>query len=285
MRFDAGKAWPHPVLRPPSYGDDYPRAEFEVEIIVERVRGSTAVEVNAVFELSDPGLLQLVADQAARYALLIKASRTHFRDLMHSDGKHINKVFPGGALSGRTEFIPFLVCTRDLAAFRADGWHPDFSGRFFDIAAGSVLAEDIPKDYWIDTADEAPFGSIFGHKPREDLANGRWEYEIEEDRIWIVMSNSDTERYRAARSRVNNEPEAQYLMNGLYLPALIAVLNEVDQNADDYRDSRWFSQLDQRLEDEGCQPLGSESANRLVDAQKVLDQPFLKMPLIVKGEA
>ena len=70
MRFDPGKAWPHPVLRPSSYGDDYPRAEFEVEIEVMRVKGSTAVEVHADFELSDPGLLQLVERDKARYALL-----------------------------------------------------------------------------------------------------------------------------------------------------------------------------------------------------------------------
>ena len=285
MRFDPGKAWPHPVLRPPSYGDDYPHAEFEVEINVERIQGSTAVEVDAAFELSDPDLLQLVADQAACYVLLIKASRIHFRVLIESGHKHINREFYSGDLSGRAEFIPFLICTRDLPAFRAAGWHPDFHGRAFDIEAGSVLAEDVPKDYWIDTADEAPFGSIFGHKPRQDLPDGRWEYEIAEDRIWIVMSGNDADRYTAARDRANNQPEGQYLMNGLYLPALIAVLNEVDQTADDHRDSRWFSSLDQRLEDVGCQPLGSPNANRLIDAQKVLDLPFLKMPLIARGEA
>lgn len=54
MKFDPGKAWPHPVLRPPSYGDDYPRTEFEVEIEVKRVKGSTAVEVYAEFELLTP---------------------------------------------------------------------------------------------------------------------------------------------------------------------------------------------------------------------------------------
>ena len=50
MRFDAGKAWPHPVLRPPSYGDDYPHAEFEVEIEIKRITGSTAIEVAAEFQ-------------------------------------------------------------------------------------------------------------------------------------------------------------------------------------------------------------------------------------------
>ena len=68
MRFDPGKAWPHPVLRPPSYGDDYPQAEFQVEIEVKRVKGSTAVEVHADFELSDPSLLRLIKQDKARFA-------------------------------------------------------------------------------------------------------------------------------------------------------------------------------------------------------------------------
>ena len=285
MRFDPGKAWLHPVLRPPSYGDDYPYAEFEVEINVERVRGSTAVEVNAVFELSDPDLLRLLAVGAARYVLLIKASKTHFRDLIESDGKYVNKTYSSGDLSGRVEFIPFLVCTRDLPGFRAGGWHPDFVGRTFDIVAGAVLAEDVPKDYWIDTADEAPFGSIFVHKPRPDLPDGHWDYELAEDRVWIVMSSADTERYMAARDRANNQPDGQYLMNGLYLPALIAILNDVDQNTDDYQDTRWFSSLNERLEAVGCRALGEANSNRLIDAQKVLDSPFLKMPVIAEAEA
>ena len=122
MRFDPGKAWPHPMLRPPTYGDDYPRAEFEVEIEVTRAQGSTSVEVNAEFELSDPDLLQLVKHGAARYVLLVKASRTHFRDMISSSDSHIERLFSGGDLSGRVEFAPFLVCTRNLSASaRTDG--------------------------------------------------------------------------------------------------------------------------------------------------------------------
>ena len=150
MRFDPSKAWPHPVLRPPSYSDDYPRAEFEVEIEVTRGLASTVVEVEAEFQLSEPDLLQLVEDRSCQYVLLIKASRTHFRDLVLSFDPHMQKVFPAGDLSGRVEFAPFLVCTKELNGFRAEGWHEDFGNRTFDISAGSVLAEDEPKDYWVD---------------------------------------------------------------------------------------------------------------------------------------
>lgn len=284
MRFDPGKAWPHPVLRPPRYGDDYPFAEFEVEIEVKRTKGSTAVEVNALFELSDPDLQKLITRGAAHYALVIKASRTHYRDLIETSEKHISKQFVQGELSGRVEFAPFLVCTQELSAFSADGWHDDFDGLSFDIPNGAVLAEDIPKDYWIDTADETPLGSIFGHKTNTDLPDGSWKCELSRERVWIVMSKFDTDRYHAARNTANNQPDGQYLMNGLYLPALLTVLYEADQNQDEYRDYRWFASLDQRLEAVGCKPLGSTNCNRLVDAQKVLDFPFSKMPMIARAD-
>ncbi len=274
MRFDPGKAWPHPVLRPPTYGDDYPNAEFEVEIQVERTQKTTAVEVNASFALSEPSLLALLEEEKAQFALLIRSPSTHCRQLLQSTEPDIKHPFPTGTLSGRVEFAPFLVCVEILRNFQADGWHSDFAGRQFDIDPGAVLAEDESKDYWIDTADEAPLGSIFGHKQRPDLAEGRWDYELSEDRVWIVMSNLDAQHYQAAREQADNQPEGQYLMNGLYLPALVAVLNDVDRNIDEYKDYRWYSSLDQRLESVGCRHLGSVSSNRLVDAQKYSTHHF-----------
>ena len=283
MKFDPGKAWPHPVLRPPNFGDDYPNAEFEVDIEVKRTEKSTAIELDARFELSEPRLLELLNHGQAQFALLIRSPRTYCRQLLQSGQPDITHSFPAGALSGRVEFAPFLVCTQALHSFRAKGWHPDFAGRTFSIEPGVVLAEDISKDYWIDTADEAQLGSISGHKHRPDLPDGRWECELREDRVWIVMSSLDAQQYKVARLQADNCPEGQYLMNGLYLPALIALLNEVDQNSGDYQDYRWFTSLDQRLEFVGCRALGDNSSNRLVDAQKILDSPFPKMPLIARA--
>ena len=284
MKFDPSKAWPHPVLRPPTYGDDYPYAEFEVETDLKRVQGSTSVEVDAEFQLSDPDLLRLVDEGSGKYVLLLKASRTHFRDMIESDNPHITRVFPAGDLSGRVELAPFLVCTRELVEFRANGWHEDFAGRTFNIAVGSVLAEDMPKEYWVDTADEAQLGSIFGHRPRANIPNGQWKCELAEDRIWIVMSPDDSVRYDAARNGANSRPEGQYLMNGLYLPALISVLYDVDRSHEDYRDCRWFAFLDQRLQQVECLTLGATNADRLADAQKILDWPFPRMPMIAEAE-
>ena len=284
MKFDPGKAWPHPVLRPRAYGDDYPRAEFQVEIGVERRQGSTSVEVSADFELSDSSLLDLLRQSKARYALLIKSPKTHCRLLLESYRSSIKQSFSAGQLSGRVSLAPFLICTNALPAFRSEGWHADFGQRTFDVPAGAVLAEDVDKEYWIDTADEAPLGSIFGHKPLDTVVDGHWEVELDQDRVWIVMSAADDARYEAARKRTNNQAEGQYLMNGLYLPALLSVLKDVDQNPAEYEGYRWFASLDQRLELVGCLPLGSPNSNRLADAQKILEHPFLKMPIIAQAE-
>ena len=58
-----------------------------------------------------------------------------------------------------------------------------------------------------------------------------------------------------------------------------------DQQKDEYSEYRWFASLDKRLEDVQCQPIGSKSADRVVDAQKLLDLPFTKMPMIADAES
>ena len=284
MIFDAGKAWPHPVLRPPSYGDDYPNAEFEVEIEFKAIKKSTAVELSVGFELSEPDLLRLVADGTARYVLLIKAPKTHLRECIQSDNTFVERSYSAGKLAGKVEISPFLICTRDLRDFESKGWHTDFEGHTFNISAGSVLAEDQPKHYWLDTAEEGPIGSMVDLISNPMHPNGYWEYDLENDRILIVMSTDDASRLKFARKHLASRDEGSYLMNGLYLPALVAVLTEADKNTDLYEDYRWFASLKQRLNDVGCEPIGSKNANRVVDSQRVLDFPYAKMPMIDKAE-
>lgn len=281
MKFDPGKVWPHPVLRPPRYGDDYTQAEFEVEIEVDRAEGGLTVRVEADFQLSDPDLLRLVEKEFAQYVLLVRSPQTHYRE-PESVGKdsHIKVIYPQGELSGKVEFCPFLIAIERIDHFVAAGWHDDFKGLSFDIDVGSVLAEDMPKEYWIDTADESPIGTIFEHISIPDSQDGMWRLRLDAERVGIEMSEGDSNMYSNAREKANETAEGQYLMNGLYLPVLISVLTAADIDSKMYEEYRWFASLNKRLEDVECSLLGSENADRSVDAQKVLDYPFTKMPLI-----
>lgn len=281
MKIDPGKGWPYPVLQPPEYGDDYPKAEFEVDIELKRSQDCAAVDMTAIFDLSDPDLLQLVRTGSAKYVLLVKSPETHYRKEFRSDKPRIEQSFKG-ELSGRTEFSSFLVCVAPQKSFTARGWHSDFAGLSFDLMPGFVLAQDKPKEYWIDAANEAPISSILELQPG-GIQDGLWDCLLDKHRVQIRLSEADCKRLKSAREKANNTPEGQYLMNGLFLPVLVHVLNEADKNPDEYSEYRWFDSLDNRLEALGLKSLGSNSSNRAVDAQKVLEHPFIKMPIIAEA--
>lgn len=276
MLHDSAKAWPHPVLHP--HGDDYPDAEFEVDIDLRATKDGAMVRVEAVYRLSEQELLRLISREYAAYCLLVKATSTQYRRAFVGSSRQIEETFELGALAGRVRLSAYVVSTRELADFRADGWHSDFGTKTYVIPAGTVLAEDVPKEYWIDTADDRSLGSIIGHRAGRNVVEGYWRVEIDEKRIWIVMSHSDTDRYRELRDRVGQSSDGQYLMNGLYLPALVEALHRVDQGTEDYQEYRWFASLERRLEDVGGQVLGAKDADRVADAQKILEGPMLRMP-------
>ena len=285
MKYDPGKTYPWPVLRPGGPDKDYPRAEFEAEIDVDRLNGRTAVRASATFALSDRDLLGLVEEGNARYVLLVSAPATHHRSAHVSAGPPITAEFANGALAGRTEFRGLLVAVRPVSGFRAAGWHADYAGRSYDIEAGGVLAEDEPEDYWIDNAEETPIGSIF-EVQAGGADSGRWRCDLDGDRVQLRMSPEDYGRFEAARSLVNAKPEAANVMNGVYLPALVHVLETADRGEDLHEDRRWYRALNERLRDRSLPLLGSAAAHdRLADAQRLLEEPFGEALALWAGEA
>lgn len=287
MKFDPNKAYPYPVLRPGS--SSYPRAAFEVELEApQRIEGTTALRIEAEFQLSDPTLQGLVKRGKAEYVLLVRSPSTHHRSAHSSSKPHISKQFKDGKLARRVEIRGLLATTQYLPDFQAKGWHDDYRGLSFPLQAGSVLAEDEPREYWIDTAEEAPVASIFELRPDSKLAPGKgWRCDLGENKIILGMSQSEYNSFQEARNRVNGKPDAWYIMNAIYLPALVYVLQEADKDKDgDYDQCRWFRSLNKRLEDCDCSLLGQEGqkTDRLSDAQTLLEQPYAKMPLIT-GEA
>ena len=296
MKFDEAKAFPHPVLRPRS--SDYEKVEFEVDVEVERIEGTVALRVTADYRLSDPDLVALVEKRSARYALLIHCPLTSLRTLAYSFEPRIVEEFPDGTIARDLEVTAFCVAGRPLRAFRARRWHSDFDGRTFDIEEGAVLAMDTPEAYWIDTADESHVGSIFILIPHPEQTRGLWSCAPTGDRVEVQMHPVDYKDFRQARERVRTKAEASYLMNGVYLPALVHLLTIADSAPDEYRSCRWYSVLNTRLEkvrptseelgesrSPVCRPIGCENADRLMDAQRVLEGPFRGLPLLKDGRS
>lgn len=279
MKWEETKSWPYPVLRPNS--GDYQKAAFEVTVEVARLPDTTAVEVDAEFALGDAELGELLERGEAEYLLLVRCSTTHYRGEFRSPEPHIRQQFANGILAGRVEFAPFVVASDDLQDFRSKRWHSDYADVTPQFNAGSVLAIDRPYTCWIDTADEDPVTSMF-RVAKGNVPAGQWRCKPEEEHVALELSDGDYELLKDARSRVGNTSELAYLINGLYLPALIWLLCEVDASSDDgdFSDMRWYPALESALERNQCEPPGATGANRAVDAQALLDNPFRHMPVL-----
>lgn len=279
MRFDPEKSFPHPVLRPRS--TDYERVEFEVEIKIERVEGTTAVRVAANFTMSDRDLLGLVERGTARYSLVLRCPTTNFRRDLSAPNPHVEQEFSHGEIAGELEITPFCVAAKPIAGFRADRWNADYDGREFNLPEGAVLAMDDSVTHWIDTADDGHIGSIFDLVPYDMAVRGQWSCGLSEDRVAIRMHPEDYQRFFDARERLgSSSADWYYLMNGVYLPAVLYLLDVVDSEPREHESKRWYASLETRLEGLKCAPIGDGSSERLKDAQAILENPFRGLPLL-----
>ena len=278
MRFDPAKSFPHPVLREGS--SDYEGVEFQVSVDLERTEQTTAVALEAVFDLSDPDLLELVRREKAEYALLVVSPYTRLRKELRSGSDTLKETFEDGELGGEVELRPFLLATADIPGFQAEHWNRDYAGRRFNIRSGAVLATDTPYRSWVDVEDEGPIGSMFQLAVDEALEEGTWDVGLDSDRIQILVTSSDSKLLEMVRAKAKTASDWSYLMNGLYLPALIYALAEAGRSDAErtYGDRRWYSSLQVRLEQIEAPSLeSSETADRARDAQRLLGLPFSEL--------
>lgn len=283
MKVDSAKAWPYPVLRPRHLGDDYPASEFQVEITCERHKESVVAVASADYVLSDRYLLELVEQDKAAYVLLVRSPKTHVRKLFKaSKATKIEAEFTGD-IAGLVEFVPFLVSTAKIEEFSTSNWHPDYHGLSFKLEPGSVLAIDDTKEFWVDSLDEAPVGSIIDILEAEH-EDGCWDASLQSELLQLHVSRGDYSRLMAARESVRGTPEIQYLINGLYLPMLIHVLHVADQDPEAYQHYRWFASLDARLHAIDAPKLGEPTPNRSHDAQRLFENPFGRIPLMLQAD-
>ena len=263
------------------------RSEFQCAPELNKIENTTQLHLEADFYLGDKNLTGLIAKGYARYSLLISCSTTHFRKHLESTDPRIEWYAEDGRLAGRVEITPFIVAHGRIDNFKASNWHEDYSDRSFAIEPGSVLAIDLPVSYWVVSADETPISSVFQVAADADVAPGTWRCDWQRDRdlITILLHPAEFGRFQEARSHAAARQTAVYILNGMYLPALAWLLTEADRaEQDDLAGARWFDALTAALARADCRPLGEPNADRLVDAQKILRQPFGRLPLLQHQE-
>lgn len=272
MKVDSSKSFPYPVLRVGS--DDYLRVEFENNMKIE-IDSQGTVCVFGEISLSDDALLSAIRYKRAEYVLLVRCSKTFYRQAFRSSKARYSFDIDRGRLLGKTEATLFLICKKHMSKFRSDAWHDDYDGIDFDFRPGMVLAADEPREFWIEPPN-VPCASIFKLVATRDIEDGQWRCDPESQRVALQLSESDYAKFNKLRSIPHNPLAVASIMNGVYLPAVAWALNTGDNDEDGvFQNYRWFRSLDNRLAEIGCRALGQgTSEERFLDAQKLLDNPF-----------
>ena len=278
MRYDPNKMWQYPVLRPES--DDYPTSEFQATITVERMKDSTALRIQADFALGDTDLRKLIEDRRAQYMVVTRCSKTYFRQMNSTFDEKLTFNIPSDRVFGEIELSSYIIAIEEISKFRASGWHSDYdSVPRVSLIPGSVVALDSPMRYHIDNAEELAVNSILevrSGKPEY----GQWDCDLDAERVQIVMSEEDHEKFCRARQETASKQEQAYILNSIYFPVVYHILTVADSEEGAYTERRWFRALDKRLEEVKAAPLGKNGGNRLQDAQRLLENPFSRLPFI-----
>ena len=286
MRYDRYKAWPYPVLRSALPNGDYPHHAFEVDSSLEIETSSGAVAITAEFLLGHRGMESMVVDGNAVYVLLVKAPATHYRREFRSQSPEIECRFPSGELGGRVELTGYIVTTSDIPAFSLEGWNSEYRSATYTLESAAVLAIDEPWSEWLDYA--GGLQSIFQLHPRPDMRGGEWRCNLRSERVLLEMSEELAREFEEAREHVERDPGVLAgIMNGVYLPALIHVLESADrdvveENERGHAEWRWFDALNAILALHGLPEFG-EGGSREADAQVLLREPFTPLLTSLKG--
>ena len=282
MKYEPTKVYSHPVLR---HGSSDCEGNFHIETTVEKT-AIAEVEVQIQFILSNSTLEDLIQENRAEFALIVRSPLTFFREAIVGTESNVTKRYANGVLFGRLELYPFIFAKQELNNLESDTWHKDYTEMRFDIAAGSVLAVGLPIFYFIDFAEESAVASIFTLSENSELGAGMWQLIYGEDleQVTIEMSEGDYARTNQNRKKSSDKEANEVLLNAIYFPALVSLLQEVDQQVSDsggnnFEDCRWFRSIESKLNKLNCKSLGSVGSDRLLDAQKIFEFPFRNLQL------
>jgi len=262
MKFSP-RSLPHPVL---NNGDDIVGFGFQANFQVTADKQNYYLKV--AFDLSHPGLLELIKEQQAQYVVHVECGASLYRKRFSLSEPSETIKIGADLLRDRVEVNFFICAIAPIATYQPKGAHPDYGSTSFSTRKGDILAIaegrtfDAEKDY--DSLKKVSSIMIIRESPTLDT--GPFEVDFTRERIEIILSKED---YRAYSLLKTNPKLAAALTGTIVLPVLMEAINCIESGKDDDLERfRWYRNLENRLVD-----LKGDRDN-LVKAQKLLEQPL-----------
>lgn len=269
MKIKESTSYPHPVLAP--WSDDISGSSFDTKIAFRLDETINQVNIHCEVALEHTEIRNLIESGHATFGCFIKCPETGMRRLQPLGFPVGSQQFASGALLGRVQLRPMVWTTAKVSNYSPSGVHAEFASSM-DIDAGQILALDDEQIIEVTKPPLPPLESIFKIESSDSIPPGEFEVDTEVDRITVLMPKQTYQLVQELRG--TDEITRAALMNSLYAPVIMEVLDQLRGGTGQFDQYRWLHPFIARCEEAGVDITNPSLLN---DAQRLLQQPFASL--------
>jgi hypothetical protein len=273
MKIKESTSYPHPVLAP--WSEDIGNASFDTKIVFQLDEAENQVTIRCDATLDHPDIRALIETGSAQFGCFIKCLATGLRGLQPLGFPYGSQQFASGALLGRVQLRPVVWSTMQIADYNPAGAHAEFAGGM-NVDAGQILALDDEQVIEVTRPPLPPLESIFKIESSDEVPAGEFEIDTADDLITVLMPKATYQLVQDLRNA--DESTRAVLMNGLYVPIIMEVLDQLREGDDQFEQYRWLHPFRARCE---LVEVDITKPSLLNDAQKLLQQPFASLSQLI----
>lgn len=265
MRFSEETRYPHPVLS--SGTGDFSAGKFDMEFTVHESPEAGSLTLEHSITLTENGIRSLIEEGKASVGCFVKCQDTYYSKLVTLTWPGGRTDFEAGKLLNRVSLRPLIWVKSDILEWDPGTIHHEFEPPVA-VKHGDVIAIGSEHIVSVGQAKLAPVESIFELDSSPDIPEGILRIELERDKITILVGKKTHESILLLRGQAQGRP---VVMNAIYLPAVMEVLDAMKDGGEQYEGFRWYTPLMARCDSKGIDP--TVEISLLECAQSLLDSP------------
>lgn len=264
MRIKPTASFPHPVLAEST--GDYDDRKFHLDLAVQEEPGAGHAMLSGSMTLEDSAVIALIADGHAKAGLMISCPDTYLDSFVEFHPGDVQVDLSGGKVRGPVVVRGVVVAAQDGLELKSESINPEFPASARVVQMGDIIALTEELRFEAGLEKLVPLESVFRLKLHEDVAEGIFKIDIENEAIEILVAPA----LHGFLSLLRGQPMKDTLLSSLFLPVVMSVL-EAMRGEDAYADRRWYGVMSAR-----CNAVGVDIKNGdLADmAQRLLDAPL-----------
>lgn len=276
MRLSNATRYPHPVLSP--FTNDYSSGEFSVEFDVSENPETGDLTLWHKITLTEESMLDLVNNGKVEVGCIVRCMDTYYVRLHPFAFPTGRTDFPAGDLINTVNLRPIIWVKEEMPGLASENIHPEFGG-VIPLKDGDIVAMDVDFDISVGLAKLAKAESIFELKMSDDVPEGTVKVDVEHERISLFMGPKTFEFTNKLRNSSYGSP---VVMNSVYLPAVMEVLDLLRKDQESYADRRWYKPFVEKCVFKGVQLSGEFSL--IAAAQMLLETPLASLEDLVQED-